>query len=128
MNTADRSVGHIDYAIKRRFAFVDVLPDEEVIKTVKGKELFNLVAKLFVIEKDGEKVNSDFLASDFDYKEVQLGHSYFLLKEGTDDEQKIELQMRLKYEIIPILNEYVKDGLLLELVKDEIEKIANFGC
>src|SRR5690606_14650101 len=26
MNTADRSVGHIDYAIKRRFAFVDVLP------------------------------------------------------------------------------------------------------
>ncbi|HEU4554138.1 MAG TPA: AAA family ATPase, partial [Chitinophaga sp.] len=30
MNTADRSVGHIDYAIRRRFAFIDVLPDENV--------------------------------------------------------------------------------------------------
>jgi 5-methylcytosine-specific restriction protein B len=31
MNTADRSVGHIDYAIRRRFAFVDVNTDESVI-------------------------------------------------------------------------------------------------
>ncbi|MBY0485739.1 MAG: AAA family ATPase, partial [Flavobacteriaceae bacterium] len=29
MNTADRSVGHIDYAIKRRFAFVDILPTDQ---------------------------------------------------------------------------------------------------
>ena len=128
MNTADRSVGHIDYAIKRRFAFVDVLPDEEVIKTVKGKELFNMAAKLFFKAENGKKVNSNFLASDFDYKEVQLGHSYFLLNEGTPEEQKAELEMRLKYEIIPILNEYVKDGLLLETAKDEIEKIASFAC
>ena len=128
MNTADRSVGHIDYAIKRRFAFVDVLPNAEVIKTEKGKELFNIVAKLFVKQKDGVNINSDFLASDFDYKSVQLGHSYFLLKEGTPDEIKTELEMRLKYEIIPILNEYVKDGLLLESAKDEIEKIAKFEC
>jgi len=28
MNTADRSVGHIDYAIRRRFAFVNVLPKD----------------------------------------------------------------------------------------------------
>lgn len=128
MNTADRSVGHIDYAIKRRFAFVDVLPNEEVIKTLKGKELFNMAAKLFFKVENGKKVNSDFLASDFDYKEVQLGHSYFLLNEGTPQEQKAELEMRLKYEIIPILNEYVKDGLLLETAKDEIEKIASFAC
>lgn len=127
MNTADRSVGHIDYAIKRRFSFIDVLPNEEVIKTAKAKELFNIVTKLFVKE-GGKRINSDFLASDFDYKEVQLGHSYFLLKDGTDEEQKIELQMRLKYEIVPILNEYMKDGLLLESAKDEIEKIAKFEC
>ncbi|WP_348811077.1 McrB family protein [Flavobacterium maritimum] len=128
MNTADRSVGHIDYAIKRRFAFVDILPNEDVINSVKGKELFNNVANLFIKEKDGEIVNSDFLASDFDHKEVQLGHSYFLLQNGTPDEQKVELEMRLKYEIIPILNEYIKDGLLLETAKVEIEKIAKFEC
>lgn len=128
MNTADRSVGHIDYAIKRRFAFVDVLPNQDVINSAKGKELFNNVANLFTKFKDGIIVNSDFLASDFDYKEVQLGHSYFLLQNGTPDEQKAELEMRLKYEIIPILNEYVKDGLLLETAKMEIEKIAKFEC
>lgn len=128
MNTADRSVGHIDYAIKRRFAFVDVLPNEEVIKTEKAKELFNSVAKLFVKEDNGKKINSDFLASDFNYKDIQLGHSYFIVKDGTEEEQKNELEMRLRYEIIPILNEYIKDGLLLESAKDEIEKIINFEC
>ena len=38
MNTADRSVGHIDYAIRRRFAFVDVLP--EVLSTDFETALF----------------------------------------------------------------------------------------
>lgn len=127
MNTADRSVGHIDYAIKRRFAFVDVLPNEEVINNDRAKELFRLVASLFVKDGDIKKVNSDFLATDFDCKDVQLGHSYFLLKEGTEEEQKLELKMRLDYEIIPILNEYVKDGLLKESAKSIIEEIANFG-
>jgi len=73
-------------------------------------------------------LNSELLASDFDYKDVQLGHSYFILKEGTAEEQKSELAMRLKYEITPILNEYVKDGLLLEIAKEKIEEIANFEC
>lgn len=117
MNTADRSVGHIDYAIKRRFAFVDVLPNQNVIKNEKAKEIFNLVEKLFCDE---------FLASDFEKNDVQLGHSYFILKEGTEEEQEEELQMRLKYEIVPILKEYVKDGLLLENARKEITKIAEF--
>jgi DNA polymerase III delta prime subunit len=129
MNTADRSVGHIDYAIKRRFAFVDVLPRESVIKNEKSKELFNCVAELFVKEDDnGIKVNSEHLASDFDFKDVQLGHSYFMLKEASEDEQKKELKMRLNYEILPILQEYVKDGLLLESANEIIKKISSFDC
>lgn len=128
MNTADRSVGQIDYAIKRRFAFVDVLPDESIISNGKAKELFQLVATLFVKEENGKRVNSSFLAPDFEYKDVQLGHSYFLLKDGTLEEQKTELEMRLKYEIVPILKEYVKDGLLLENAISKIDKIANFEC
>jgi len=119
MNTADRSVGHIDYAIKRRFSFVNVLPNKEVISNDKAKELFNLVEKLF---------SKDLLASDFNKNDVQLGHSYFLLKKGTKEEQKQELQMRLKYEIVPILEEYKNDGLLLEKATEEINKISNFEC
>ena len=126
MNTADRSVGHIDYAIKRRFAFVDVLPNESVINTDFGKNLFNKVAELFY-KKDGDKkINSDYLASDFDFKDVQLGHSYFILKGGDAKEQKDELALRLKYEILPVLREYVKDGLLLENAKTKLEEIEIF--
>lgn len=116
MNTADRSIGHIDYAIKRRFAFVNILAKESVIEFPKAKELFQKVAKLFVESENGQLKNSSFLAPDFDYKDVQLGHSYFLVDNDAD------LKIRLNYEIIPILNEYIKDGLLLETAKDYIHQ------
>ena len=121
MNTADRSVGHIDYAIKRRFSFVNILPDPGPIQNEKAKKLFDIIAKLFVEEEGEKKKNSQFLAPDFDYKDVQLGHSYFIVE--NDDELKINL----KYEILPILNEYIKDGLLLETASDYIEtNLLNF--
>ncbi|VVV00458.1 MULTISPECIES: AAA family ATPase [Mesonia] len=128
MNTADRSVGHIDYAIRRRFAFVDVLPDEGVIANAKAKKLFEEVSKLFVESVDGKKKNSKYLTADFDYKDIQLGHSYFLLKEYKEDDNKDEkqlneLKMRLKYEIKPILLEYVKDGILQEDAKENINDL-----
>lgn len=119
MNTADRSVGHIDYAIKRRFAFVDVLPNAEVIINEKAKALFNKVSELFT---------DDYLASDFDAKDVHLGHSYFLLEENSELSESEQLQLKLDYEILPILNEYVKDGLLLETAKTKIKEISEFEC
>lgn len=100
MNTADRSVGHIDYAIRRRFAFVNILPNNSVIENEVAKALFEEITNLFE--------SKDTLASDFKKEQVQLGHSYFIVK----DEE--ELNMRAKYEIIPILEEYLKDGILLE--------------
>ena len=98
MNTADRSVGHIDYAIRRRFAFVDILPDATVITNDKAKNLFKKVANLF---------SSGYLSPDFHKNDVQIGHSYFIV----DDES--ELRTKWLYEIKPILNEYIKDGILL---------------
>lgn len=111
MNTADRSVGHIDYAIKRRFAFVDILPNKNVIELAKAKELFYLVSELF---------EEEYLASDFDKKDVQLGHSYFLVKDAE------QLKMRLEFEIIPILNEYIKDGILMGNAKKKLKEIESF--
>lgn len=119
MNTADRSVGHIDYAIKRRFAFVDVPPNAEVISYDKAKDLFNKVSELF---------SEEYLASDFDAKDVHLGHSYFLLDENNELTESEQLQLKLDYEILPILNEYVKDGLLLESAKDLIKELEKFEC
>src|SRR5690554_412153 len=108
MNTADRSVGHIDYAIRRRFAFVDVLPkdlsSEENI--LFDSELFYQVEKLFETN----------LSPEFVKKDVQLGHSYFIDK--TKDGGSMNI--RLEYEIKPILSEYVKDGVL---IGDDIKKL-----
>src|SRR5690606_36146574 len=108
MNTADRSVGHIDYAIRRRFAFVDVLPKDlsEEVNISFDTELFYSVENLFDTN----------LSPEFEKKDVQLGHSYFIDKSKDGG----SMDIRLEYEIKPILLEYVKDGVL---IGDDIKKL-----
>lgn len=114
MNTADRSVGHIDYAIRRRFAFVDILPDASVIVYPDAKLLFEEISTLFH--------SKDTLASDFKAEQVQLGHSYFIVND------EAEFQLKAKYEIVPILEEYLKDGILLEKAEEKIKELKErFG-
>ena len=98
MNTADRSVGHIDYAIRRRFAFVNVLPKD---LTSKLGDQFDSV--LFAKVTDLFNTN---LSPEFKKEDVQLGHSYFITK-------NIPIDIRWEYEIKPILLEYIKDGILI---------------
>ena len=111
MNTADRSVGHIDYAIRRRFAFVNVLPKD---LTSELGDQFDSV--LFAKVTDLFNTN---LSPEFKKEDVQLGHSYFITKNTPID-------IRWKYEIKPILLEYIKDGLLINVEKEiqNIEKIV----
>lgn len=120
MNTSDRSVGHIDYAIRRRFAFIDILP-----KVLEGGtfelELFKQVSALFIqnldeYEQDNtvELKISEHLSEEFRPEDVWLGHSYFIKGEG-------DFSLRKRYEIVPILKEYVKDGIL----KQSAEPIIN---
>ena len=120
MNTADRSVGHIDYAIRRRFAFVDILP--KILFDVPFEiELFKQVTTLFI--KDMETLTpSTYLSTEFRPQDVWLGHSYFIKKDEVDS------KLRLKYEIIPILEEYIKDGVLKESddLKIAIGNLENF--
>jgi hypothetical protein len=124
MNTADRSVGQIDYAIRRRFAFIDMLP--HVLDDVDGfdYELFEKVSKLFIENYDEHKNNSKailersaHLSEEFRPEDVWLGHSYFIMKKDGKDCR----DMRLHYEIKPILKEYLKDGIF----KSSAEKIIN---
>lgn len=107
MNTADCSVGHIDYAIRRRFAFVNILLKDLTNELGDQFEsvLFAKVTNLF---------NTN-LSPEFKKEEVQLGHSYFITKNTPID-------IRWEYEIKPILLEYVKDGIL---VGEGIETIIN---
>lgn len=130
MNTADRSVGHIDYAIRRRFAFVEVLPKAIPELTEKGKELFYKVAALFCKEFHENKnnlVGSEYIAPDFNPTDVMPGHSYFLIQEKERAELKLSddeiLKLKLEFEIKPILREYKKDGILLESAGEIIESL-----
>ena len=111
MNTADRSVGHIDYAIRRRFAFVDVLPKDLTSELGNQFEstLFAKVTNLF---------NTN-LSSEFKKEDVQLGHSYFIT-------EYTPIDIRWEYEIKPILLEYVKDGILIgEGIETTINNLYN---
>jgi 5-methylcytosine-specific restriction protein B len=109
MNTADRSVGHIDYAIRRRFAFVDVLPDESVITFPPALVFFNEIKGIF----------DEHTAGDFDTNDIMLGHSYFLAKDIQT------LRIKLKYEVMPILKEYIKDGVLNknDRIEDQLKEL-----
>ena len=111
MNTADRSVGHIDYAIRRRFAFDNLLPNREVIETEEGKTYFDEVADLFT----NGNLSADFQDSKDD---LQIGHSYFM---GEAE----KLPARIKYEVIPILKEYLKDGIFKDDVREQIQQLEN---
>ena len=111
MNSSDRSVGYIDYAIRRRFSFIDVLPKILNIDSF-DLELFKKVSDLFIKNLD-EYANdnsvelkvSEHLSEEFRPEDVWLGHSYFIKNEG-------DISLRIKHEIVPILKEYVKDGIL----------------
>lgn len=99
MNTADRSVGHIDYAIRRRFAFYPIRADKNQIINSKAKELYEKI-----IEEIFKKEN---MSPEFKDKveDVKIGHTYFL-----GDEE--EIAYKFVYQVIPLLKEYVQDGIL----------------
>lgn len=119
MNTSDRSVGHIDYAIRRRFAFIDTLPKVLNIPNFE-LELFKKVTGLFIqnfdeYQKDNKVplIRSEHLSEEFRPEDVWLGHSYFINTGG-------DFSMRKDYEIIPILKEYINDGILKQSATAEL--------
>lgn len=111
MNTADRSVGHIDYAIRRRFAFVDVLSNENNIldEFPEGKKLYDEAIKLFT---------KDYVSAEFNIEDIKIGHSYFIAKDTE------ELKNKLEYQVKPLLREYIKDGVLNENAKEKVNGLS----
>lgn len=118
MNTADRSVGYIDYAIRRRFAFITLKADRNVIENYYTDENLKQKALTYFDQADAlMKVSSEYEKDD-----LMIGHSYFLAK----DEE--ELQNKMVYEVRPLLWEYFNDGLLAFRKDDEeYEAIKKFG-
>ena len=129
MNTADRSLGSLDYAIRRRFAFIAEKPFGLEVEGF-DEDLFEKVSSLFVKNFDEYKESgwdqtmklepADTLSEEYKPEDVWIGHSYFLMQ---DEEGEDNTSNRLLYEIIPLLEEYVRDGVLTAEVQDVIDEL-----
>lgn len=121
MNTTDRSTGTLDYALRRRFAFITLKSEDSVIKKfysdTDNEELGTIALGLFNDIKSFIK-NPKHLCGDMSIDDLMVGHSYFMA------ESEDELHDKVEYEILPLINEYINDGILN--VKNE-EKEAAFN-
>lgn len=124
MNTADKSIGGIDYAIRRRFLFFEQLPDIKVIeeyKAEKGSQQLELNAQACKLFENIETLfEENYLSSEYRKEDVQIGHTYFLV------DSKDKLMKRFEYQIIPILKEYYKDGIINFEISDETDGFNGF--
>jgi len=94
MNSTDKSIALIDIALRRRFTFVKMNPNDELINHLESQKLFKELN-----QKIKDKLGEDY----------QIGHSYFMKIENDTD-----LCFVLKYKIKPLLEEYFygdTDGL-----------------
>ncbi len=111
MNTADRSLAMLDYALRRRFAFFTMKPGFETdqfkaYQAEIGSDSFSRVVAC--VEELNREIETDpALGSGF-----CIGHSYFCgLEEKTETEIISTLKVIVKHEIIPLLREYWFDDI-----------------
>ena len=112
MNTADRSIQNIDLAVRRRFAFMTIPPSRRVV----AENAPDIACAFF------DRLNDVFVehAPD-DALDLMPGHAYFIAS------GEAELKTRFKYELLPLIDEYLRQGFLgaasseLHAVRDAIE-------
>jgi 5-methylcytosine-specific restriction protein B len=103
MNTADRSIALVDFAIRRRFLFVEMQPDYELIDQLST---FNNQLMLGdFLQKLNKKITEYFNTDDY-----QIGHSYLIKSASKNrkpyDWSSDDLYEIIQYKIIPMLVEY----------------------
>ena len=122
MNTADRSLAIIDYALRRRFAFIDVNP---AFNSEKFKEyLLDHGTEEAMVEKVINRICELNKTIEEDLtlgKNFEIGHSYFCDTNQALTEEKFK--EIIKFDIIPILKEYWFDNP--NKAKEAIEKLLD---
>jgi len=97
MNTADKSLVQMDEALRRRFGFEELMPNANLLDKRPASKYKEILVKLNnKIVDTPERMKQ--------YRDKQIGHSYFW--DIKDDE---DLQFVIKYQIIPLLQDYFYD-------------------
>lgn len=97
MNTADRSIALMDTALRRRFQFIEMMPDSDVLRKIHADKVEDLDVAA-VLDKINERIT--FLYD----REHTIGHAFFTgLK---DDATLAKLQSIFEKSVIPLLQEY----------------------
>lgn len=102
MNTADRSLALIDYALRRRFAFFEMMPAFEVdtfMQAAAQKQNPKYQKLIQTVKALNEEIKQDTTLG----KGFCIGHSYFCTETTVDDAW---LSGVVEYELIPLLQEY----------------------
>lgn len=117
MNTTDRSTGTLDYALRRRFAF-KTLPSDPLVIAKHYDALGNEELKKQALDVFGDI--QTFIEKkkhgDFNIDDLMVGHSYFM---ASDRDELID---KIRYEVLPLITEYINDGILA--VTDNEKKTA----
>jgi MoxR-like ATPase len=112
MNTADRSLAVVDYALRRRFAFVDLIPRFETEKFAQYMEANGISDKVVhlirqrvgtlnrKIEEDRTNLGRGFA----------IGHSFFCISRENSVEETAWYRQIIETEIVPLLEEYWFDS------------------
>lgn len=101
MNTADRSLAMIDYALRRRFAFFEMLPafqSDKFKETISGS-----CDKAYQLIDIIKKINEDIMEDDSLGAGFQIGHSYFCINRPLNES---DVKRIIKYELNPLISEY----------------------
>lgn len=122
MNTADRSLSLVDYALRRRFSFIDIEPafnkdsfKEFLISSGVSEELtLKIIDAMNFLNQEIE--NDDVELG----KGYRIGHSYFCNINNLEDQQKWYERI-IKFEIKPLLEQYWFDNT--KKVSELIERI-----
>ena len=121
MNTADRSLAMLDYALRRRFIFIDIEPafnkpqfKNDLENKNIDKDLINKIIEKFI--KLNETIKSDKTLG----KGYTIGHSYFCNRKNLNKEDYEDI---INYEIAPTLREYWFDNE--DKAEKEIKELLN---